>query len=157
MAVTPDSSNDVAGCQKSVDEVRAACVAEDPTEPRLCIYDALRPLCATGRTAFVKAVFDCLHADACQTPSDPSGATACVQAAIHAQATANDHALGAALCACDAEPNCSANEPAYSLANLMMLPDADIPSVTSCAMAAGCPVPESCFSSTLLGPAIACP
>jgi len=147
---------DVAACQASVDTVRAACVAEDPTNSRLCIYDALRPLCQTGRTAFVKALFDCLQMDACQSPSDPSGATDCVQAAIHAAATDHDHTLGMAVCACGSEPNCATNEPAYSLAYLLMLNDPDVVTLTSCASGASCPIPNSCMPSAL-APALACP
>jgi hypothetical protein len=67
-------ADEVAACEASVDAVYAACDAEQPGAPRLCLYEAYRPLCKTGRTDVVKAIFDCLKLDACQTPSDPSDA-----------------------------------------------------------------------------------
>lgn len=152
---------DVAACQASVDAVKTACMASDPTNARLCQYDALRPLCATGRTAFVKTIFDCLAATTpCQTPGDPSGATACVVAAIHAAATANDHALGAAICTCEgagsAEPNCDMMEPQYSIANLMLLNDSDVTAYTACLASMTCNM-NGCYAASPLMAANMCP
>lgn len=159
----PDAaaSGDVAACQASVDAVRAACVAEDPASARLCLYDALRPVCATGRTAFVKAVFDCLAADACQSPSDAGLARSCVEAAIHAAATDGDRAAGAAVCACEAaspEPNCATSEPSYSLANLIMAPSSEVARFTTCMSSSPCAEQEACAEMVVtLVPEFACP
>jgi hypothetical protein len=118
----------------------------------------MRPLCASGRTAFVKAIFDCLKMVTCQSPSDPSGATQCVQATIHAHATAADHALGEAICACSSEPNCDVLEPAYTLAYAMMLSEADVLEVTTtCVQRVPCQDQNACFSLTVLEPATGCP
>jgi hypothetical protein len=149
-----------ASCQASLDSVKVACTAEDPSAARLCLYEALRPLCSSGRTPFVQAIFDCLTADACQTPSDPSDASACVEAAVHRSATAADHALGHQLCECEGdspEPNCAADEPSESLVNLMLLAPADASAFSDCLATNGCAAQESCLSGTALARANACP
>lgn len=147
----------VAACEASVDAVRAACATQEPNNDRLCVYDKLRPLCATGRTAFVKAVFDCLKADTCQTPSDPSAAGDCVQHAIHSAATTEDHEVGALICACsNDQPNCDSDEPAYSLADLMLLQPGDVESIATCLAGHTCDDNAACVDSTPLAPALKC-
>jgi hypothetical protein len=157
------SSSAVADCEASVDAVKAACVAEDPTSNRLCLYDALRPLCASGRTDYVKAVFDCLKLDGCQSPSDPSGAGTCVDDLVTSTATSADKALGAAICACEGtspEPGCSSDLPQYSLATTMVLNESDVQALTTCITgSATCDQTaiNTCANASPLQPANGCP
>lgn len=144
----------VAACEASVDAVHAACNAEEPGAPRLCLYDGYRPFCRTGRTEVVKAIFDCLKEDACQTPSDPSAAADCVDGVVRSFATAGDRAFAAAMCACDSarctEPDTDAVPP-----DIMLLSSADEDAFTSC-MAEGCDL-EACVNASPLATANACP
>lgn len=154
----------VIDCETSIATVRAACVAEDATSVRLCVYDAFLPLCSKGRTEFVKQVFDCLQQDVCMLPGIPGQAADCVQSVIHAAAGADEHALGAVICdkCSQNEPGCfgsDVREPASSLANAMLLKPSDIPAVTSC-MDNTCEntgKEEDCWDQTLLATANHCP
>ncbi len=152
------SDAEVAACEASVDAVHAACDAEEPGAPRLCVYDAYRPFCATGRTAIVKAIFDCLKLDACQTPGDPSDAGDCVHNVVLTMATAGDRALAAAVCTCNPEAaDCSAN-PLDALADgpdAMLLAKTDENAVTTC-VSDSCDY-LSCLNASPLGTANACP
>ncbi len=138
-ATAPDAAA-VTECESVVDQVRAACAAEEPDAGRLCLYDATRPLCATGRTAFVSGLFHCLLLDACQTPSDPSGAGECEAQLIASSATSEDRALGAALCGCDGPQaeGCDAGLPAGAMGNLMIMKPADVLTLANCITATGC-------------------
>ena len=129
----------VAECESTVDAVHAACAAEEPDAARLCVYDALRPLCRSGRTAFVSGLFHCLLLDACQTPSDPSGARECEAQLATSSATPEDRALGAVLCACGVTyDGCDAGFPIAWLSNFMVLTVADVASLATCLSSAGC-------------------
>ncbi len=152
-------TSNVQACEAAIDAVRAACVAEDPTHPRICLYDALRPLCTTGRTDYVQAVFECLQMDACQTPSDPSGARTCVEALIASRATATDRAFGAAICGCSAspEPNCDLDLPSYTLGTTMMMREADVEAARACTMTMGCAMTMACVQASPLAPVFSCP
>jgi hypothetical protein len=157
----------VLDCEASIATVRAACVAEDATSLRLCVYDAFLPLCSKGRTEFVKQVFDCLQQDVCMLPGIPGKAADCVQSVIHAAAGPDEHALGDVICAkcSQSEVGCfdsDVHEPAYSLANVMLLNPSDIPAVTTCTDNT-CENPENpgtqddCWNQTLLATANQCP
>jgi len=151
------SNDDVAACEASVDAVHAACNEEEPGAPRLCVYEAYRPLCKTGRTAVVKAIFDCLKLDACQTPGDPSDAGDCVSNVVHTLANADDRAAAAAICACGdvGSVNCS-TAPLDALApDVMLLSASDENAFTKC-IGSGCDA-QSCFDASPLGAADACP
>jgi hypothetical protein len=152
------SDADVAACEAAVDAVYAACQVEDPGAPRLCLYEAEKPFCRTGRTAVVKAIFDCLKLDACQTPSDPSEATDCVANVVQTLATADDHAAGAAICACagsSQSPDCGTNDLAMMLPDAMLLSKSDESAFTTC-LGVACDA-TGCLDASPLGTANSCP
>ena len=148
---------DVVACEASVDAVHAACDAEQPGAPRLCVYDAYRPFCKTGRTAVVKAIFDCLKLDACQTPGDPSNAGDCMSNVVHTQATAADHGVAAAVCTCglNGSVDCSTDELSAIGPDVMMLDESDENAFTTC-LSTACDI-DGCWNASPLGPANACP
>jgi hypothetical protein len=153
------SNDDVAACEASVDAVYAACNDEAPGAPRLCVYEAYRPFCKTGRTAVVKAIFDCLKLDACQTPGDPSAASDCVSNVVHTLANADDKAAAAAICGCGnvGSVDCAQSPlDALTLApDLMLLPKSDEDAFTKC-IGSGCNG-QSCLDASPLGAADSCP
>jgi hypothetical protein len=140
-AAQPDASGaDIAACEAVVDQVRQACVGTDPSSDRICEYDALRPLCSSGRTAFVTAMFNCLLLDSCQSPGDPSDASTCAQNLIAMSATDADKQAGAFFCGCETTPEegCASSLPYETLGYYMLLQPADLATATQCLMTSGC-------------------
>lgn len=150
------SSDAIAACEASVDAVYAACNAEQPGAPRLCIYEKYRPFCKTGRTDVVKAVFDCLKPSGCQTPSDPSESMDCVNNVARTMATADDHALVAATCGCgDSSPDCATKDLDSTFVDVMLLAKADEQALTAC-VTQSCDT-TACIQASPLEPANECP
>ena len=148
----------VTACQAAVDVVRANCASRNPTESRLCFYDAVRPLCATGRTAFIQRMFACLMGQDCPAPSDPSGSSACVNALVESSATEADRTTGVAICACSpAALGCDAGLPVDSMADLMLLSPGNVMNIGSCLTSSGCDAGNACMMASGLAPALACP
>ncbi len=148
------------GCEADVDAVRAACAAAQPTSPRLCIYDAIRPLCSTGRASFISAMFACLSSQACQTPADPGTATDCVRALIASQVTPIDTVLGFLACVCDdsdtPQPGCGSWQPQFTLATTMLMSLSEVGALAGCIDTLGCGSVNDCVSLTSTAPILAC-
>lgn len=151
-----DSS--VVACRASVDAARVKCSATLADSAVLCVYDAYRSFCDTGRPVVVKAVFDCLLSEDCALPSDPEDATACVTNVVHTQATPDDHAAGAALCACGfstGEAACAEMETGEALPDIMLVSDEDERAFTAC-LGSGCAL-DDCTNASPLATANQCP
>lgn len=78
-------------CEKVLDDAAARCA------DRACLYSGWKALCA-DRPEAVKASFDCLSEDDCQTPADPSAAKTCMEKSYADVASAADVAIGEAYC-----------------------------------------------------------
>jgi hypothetical protein len=153
----------------SVDALVDQCVANVDNERMVecqgaanqCLYAALRPLCASGRTEYITKAFQCLIQDghACPTPSDPSDAQSCINDDIAQFATDADRALGAAICMCEGsaqESGCENSLPQQTMATLMFLNGSDTAAFTDCIHTMGCSALRQCGSATALGPALSC-
>ncbi len=150
----------VTACQASVDNERTV---ECTGTARQCIYAALRPFCATARTAYITAVFDCLakyDGNACPSPSDPSNAQACIDQAMATYATSQDRSTGAVICGCEGaspETGCDAGLPQTLMATLMVMNPSDVAAYASCIQSQGCSQVNGCINQTPLAQANACP
>jgi hypothetical protein len=123
----------------------------DPTSNRICEYAVMRPLCASGRTQFIQAEFQCLLLDACQDPGDPSDAGNCIDALIDMSRTAADNAYASFACTCrPSDDGCGSGNPYGDLGYVMMLLPADVTALTTCGTNMGCTA-SACLDATGLG------
>jgi hypothetical protein len=147
------------GCEADVDAVRATCATAQPTSPRLCVYDAIRPLCGTGRASFIRAMFSCLAASVpCATPVDPSSedAIACVRSTVVSHLTDTDWVLGETACDCDdSQDGCEYDIPYTTLATAMMMGLTDVANLEEC-VDADCDELNNCINASPLSGVFAC-
>jgi hypothetical protein len=157
-ATAPDAGpGPTAACYDAVDLVRDV---ECTDTSRQCLYAALRPFCASGRTGYAEAAFQCLsdQGNGCPSPSDPSGAQTCIDSAMNAYATAADRATGTALCDCESSPEtgCELGLPETLMPTLMFMTPGDVAAIGDCVTANGCDQVQACLDASPLAPADQC-
>jgi hypothetical protein len=154
----PDAgSSPTAACYDAVDLERNV---ECTDTSRQCLYAALRPFCARGRTGYAEAAFQCLSDQGigCPSPSDPSGAQSCIDSVMNEYATTADRTTGAALCDCESSPEagCELGLPETLMSTLMFMNPDDVAAIGDCVTTRGCDQVQACIDASPLAPADQC-
>jgi hypothetical protein len=143
----------VSACEDAVTKVEMNCT--NPSE--VCVYEASKDLCTTGRTAFVQAVYECLAAAKCNDPGVPGVASDCVDAAIDKYAVDEDRTYGQFECACNSSlKGCDHGLPYFALEEVMLLTPHDVSEFADCSNAMGCDSEQTCATQGTLEPLATC-